>query len=88
MLGKIEGKRSGQQRRIWLDRITYSMDLNLSKFWERWRTEEPGMLQSMRSQRIGHDLETEQQLRPQVNYSSHKIIIISKAKALRLFPIL
>ena len=32
MLGKIEGKRRrGQQRMKWLDRITYSMDMNLSK---------------------------------------------------------
>ena len=32
MLGKIEGKsRSGQQRMIWLDSITNSMDVNLSK---------------------------------------------------------
>ena len=35
MLGKIEGKRRrGQQRMKWLDCITDSMDLNLSKFPE------------------------------------------------------
>ena len=35
MLGKIEGKRRrGQQRMKLLDRITYSMDMNLSKLWE------------------------------------------------------
>ena len=33
MLGKIEGKRRQQQMR-WLDSITISMDMNLSKFWE------------------------------------------------------
>ena len=34
MLGKTEGRRSGQQRKRWLEDNIHSMDMSLSKLWE------------------------------------------------------
>ena len=62
MLGKTEGKRiRGRQRMKWLNSVTNSMDMNLSKLWEMMKYREACCVAVHWSQRVWYDLATEQQ---------------------------
>ena len=56
MLGKTEGRRRrGRQRMRWLDGVTDSKDMRLSKLWKVVKDRKAGILQSMELQRVRHD---------------------------------
>ena len=81
MLGMTEGmRRWGQQRMRWLDGITVSMDMSLGNSRSWWWTGRPGVLQSMGSQRVGHDWATE------LNWTELKQEILLWTEFLFLLP--
>ena len=79
MLVKTEGKRRrGQQRMRWLDRITDSMDVNLSTLWEIGEDRGTGYAAVHGLQTVGHDLATEQQ-QQNISYKiSYKDILYNR----------
>ena len=89
MLAKTEGKRRREWQRVrWLDGIIDSKDINMSKLQETVKDREMwcATWDTMGSQRVRHDLETEQQL-----YSKFKVKRINKNKLqflINRYPIL
>ena len=56
MLGKVEGRRRRERQRArWLDYITDSMDIGLSKLRDMIKDRKTGVLQCMGLQRVRHD---------------------------------
>ena len=63
-MGTIEGRRRGQQKMRWLDGITDSIDMSLSKLQEIAKDRDVWCAAVLGSQRVGDNLATEQQQIP------------------------
>ena len=88
ILGKIEsGRKRGQQRIRWLDGMVNSRTCIWANSGRQRRTGKSGVLQSMGSQRVGHDWAAEQQFYayPTITFWKHMTYLISEVHSWRGF---
>ena len=85
-LGKTEGKRrTGQQRIRWLASLTQRTWI-WAQSRRQWRTEEPGLLQSMESWRVRRNVVIEQQQQRNGDYNSEYVCVSHSVMSDTLWP--